>query len=67
MRVKFNAKIAKQGQMIFYSGDSNRKFDEMISESRQQKTGEMMKNIWLDFYNENIEKLAIKQKPKNQK
>lgn len=36
---------------IFYSGDSNQKFEEEVLISREQRTGDAVKQIWLDIYN----------------
>lgn len=47
---------ARDGHLIFCYGDCNRKFEEALAASREARTGDKMKDIWLDIYNKQFKK-----------
>lgn len=51
LSTQFNVNVARDGHLIFCYGDCNRKYDEALAASREARTGDVMKNMWLDIYN----------------
>lgn len=51
--MKWNAinKSARDGHLIYCYGDCERKYQETLAAMRENHTGDVMKNIWLDDYN----------------
>lgn len=47
---------ARDGYLIYCYGDCNRKYEEALAALRSARTGDAMKNIWLDVYNKQFQK-----------
>lgn len=58
---QFSQQIARDGHLIYCYGDCERKYDEEMASLRENRTGDMMKNIWMDVYNKQLKKNPTKQ------
>lgn len=56
--------LARDGHLIYCYGDCERKYDEALSALRESHTGDVMKNMWLDAHNKQINVLSSKPKLK---
>lgn len=52
--------IARDGHLIYCYGDCDRKYQEALDALREARTGDVMKDIWLDVYNTQSHKIATK-------
>lgn len=46
-----NTNVARDGHLIYCYGDCERKYQEALESLREERTGDVMKDIWLDVYN----------------
>lgn len=52
--------LARDGHLIYCYGDCERKYEEAMAVMRDNRTGDVMKNIWMDVYNKQLNKNSTK-------
>lgn len=49
--------VARDGHFIYCYGDCERKYEEALATWRESHTGDVMKHIWMDVYNNQASQL----------
>ena len=58
--------LAREGHLIFCYGDCERKYQEAMDSLRESRTGDVMKDIWLDAYNTQSKRISTKSTKPNE-
>lgn len=64
---KTNKFLARDGHLIFCYGDCERKYQEAMDALREARTGDVMKDIWLDVYNTQTNQISTKSTKLNER
>lgn len=59
-KINNSLKLARDGHLIYCYGDCERKYEEAMAALRENRTGDVMKNIWMDVYNKQMKKNPTK-------
>lgn len=62
--IKRKIHVARDGHLIYCYGDCERKYQEALDSLRESRTGDVMKDIWLDVYNTQSHKISTKKSTK---